>query len=363
MRSRRVRRPEQETVAFSQSDGSPFFSAILIPENVHVLQLSDNRFIDFQGLESLLSLHTLILDRNPIVSFRYFPLLPKLRSLSLIGSPIAELPNFRALALLSAGPHLAHLNDTDITASDRAAAAQYGDLARPLLLRGWLPRKPIALASVPLPVQSPPSALQIVEEHEEDPASLQLVRLLRTIDYTIPQIQNFFRTHFSPFQRPRPSPRRLKSENPIQIQVNKQQQFIDVLSAQLQALRSDNRLFRQYNELLFRSAFPLLENAALLARLEKGDEAGEKTNVYGESDYDALRSAAIAYLRAEPDTPDDDLIEEMNEIREEQEMLESKRPTSLSFSGALKVRKRVRSPNPVADDVESETNTGSGEPD
>jgi hypothetical protein len=354
-----ARKFDGHTVGFYHVNaGYRSFHNIQIPDNVQVVQLSDNLLIDFQGFEPIPSIQSIALDRNPLLSFRAFPVLPELTSLSLIGSPLSELPNFRALAYVCAGPQLTLLNGTEITSADQANAAAYGDLARPLITRGWLPRKPISLrASVPSPtrqrlvtsigVTSPkravevkPKLLKVVEQHETDPISLQMVRCLREISCDTLQIRSFFRGYFTPYEKPRPEHVPEKVETPADVQVLKQRQIIEALAVQVQALRTGNRLFKQYNELVLRVASPLLDNADWVRSVEKGEKQVKAKEKKVVSDYGALRDAVITYLDAEPDTPDRDLLSQLNEIAvdEEEELDEEASPSFVQTSPTAPAR-------------------------
>jgi hypothetical protein len=143
------------------------------------LQLCDNNLIDFIGSDAIDSLEDINLDHNPLISFRGFPVLKNLKSLSLLGSPISHLPNFRALAILVASSDLLFLNGNQVTTSDCSSASAYdfGGCTRPLVVSGWIPRRPVAPAHVlrtrPAEKDKRPhyekAIVELVERQESEP--------------------------------------------------------------------------------------------------------------------------------------------------------------------------------------------------
>jgi hypothetical protein len=296
-------------------------------------------------MQSLESLETLNLDRNPIVSFRGFPELPSLKTLSLIDCPIADLPNFRALAIACAGAQLSSLNGKDVTSSERGVAEAYAridtvddqpvDIGRRLITRGWLPAKHVPVVARKhyiLPTKEDAKRrskkkkgakdakeidtretvlrwMSSVDRQDHDPTTVRIVRLLRAIGYDKEKIRAFLRTFFT-FGNVA-HPKQVKKVSAIEQQIAKQQEIIDMLAAQLQALRSGNRTINEYHQLVAEVGVNLLRNAELISSTDAdgGATTQKTTNKY---DYEKLREAVIAFLEADPEVTDAVLIETLD---------------------------------------------------
>ena len=94
------------------------FQEIEIPSVAVSLDVSDNQIADFVGFEPQISFETLNVDNNPIVSFHGFPSQQMIIHFSAKQTPIAELPNFRQLALLAIGTQLETINGTQVTQAE-----------------------------------------------------------------------------------------------------------------------------------------------------------------------------------------------------------------------------------------------------
>lgn len=94
------------------------FQEIEIPSVAISLDVSDNQIADFVGFEPQISFETLKVDNNPIVSFHGFPSQQMIIHFSAKQTPIAELPNFRQLALLAIGTQLETINGTQVTQAE-----------------------------------------------------------------------------------------------------------------------------------------------------------------------------------------------------------------------------------------------------
>jgi hypothetical protein len=317
------------TILYKLNVGLRSFSDLEVPDGTQRAIFSDNVLTDFVGLEPSTALTHLVLDRNPVISFRGFPALPGLKVLSLVGSPLSELPNFRALAIICAGTQLANLNGTEVTPIDLSSAVPYGPAEHPrsLLIRGWLPRKPINLSPVSPKRPSGKAhdkeqakrdpeensrVLQTVARQEGDPLSLQIVRLLRTIGYGNAQIRQFFRRVFSPAGAPRPEAK-TAARSPLQRQIDNQQLIIDTLATEIEVLRSGNRLLNQYEEMIRTVGAPLFRNAEELEAIERGDGRDGIEKADGAAgNYAELRQAVLEFLGVDPGTLDEELVAQIN---------------------------------------------------
>jgi hypothetical protein len=346
---RTLSRTERRSTAVQDNShaGIHSFCEVDLPEGIQRGVFSDNQITDFVGLTPSSSLEVLVLDRNPLLSFRGFPPLPALTTLSCLDSPLAALPNFRALAVICAWPHLTRLNRTDVTAADKTSAAAYGapESARALLVRGWLPRKPINVFPSPKipPLPTSPSfttqrkkrpaprnppfdreqakrdaeaesrVLQTVAQQEHDPVSLQMVRILGANGRpgsSDTQIRQSLRAFFGPAKPPASAQSIARS--PAEQQIDSRQQVIDTLATEIEVLRTGNRIMNQYEELLRTAGAPLLRNAEELEAIERGARASAKGS--GASDYGALRAAVLQYLQADDTLEDGELIAQLNEM-------------------------------------------------
>lgn len=319
------------------------FMDVNIPEGTQQVILTGNRFVDFVGFKPVDSIESLNLDKCPILSFRGFPMMPNLRSLSMIGTPIAGLRNFRVHALACCGPKLRFINGTEVTSNEKSAAAAFGDekLSHDLLIRGWIPKKPIAIQpdrptdlTKPKGKKAAPQALpakqrveKIVAAQDGDPVSVRAVRVLRAQGMDTSQIRLFLRKHFAPTKEKDDSGKaakyKKKQESAIEAQIQHQQELINVMAAQLQALRTGNRTFNEYSEMIQSAGRALIENAEFLAKLEgKTGDDQEKNRKAFKPDYALLRAAILEFLEADVSTSDRELINAMNEIADSYDELE-----------------------------------------
>jgi hypothetical protein len=329
-----------------------FFCDIEIPDGVEQLHLSDNSLIDFVGLPDSDSLADLVLDRNPIISFRGFPTLSSLQHLSLRGTPVSKLQNFRALAVLCAGDQLTSLNGQEVTAVDRAAAKAYqsgkpavtlrgfqsaknppgpldtDEVGREFIVRGWIPREPIAFAPTRRAKTKKPELneiiggwnpgrdvraeiLALVDRQEQDPLSVQITRTLRCIGYAEPEIGAFLRRYFGPPVR-EPRVRKVVVPEPdTDGGLERQQRVIETLAMQLHSLRSGNRTLTDYEAMVADAGRRLIENRTMVAGFAGGESATVRASD-AVPDYETLRNAVVAFLGADQDATDADLIDGLN---------------------------------------------------
>ena len=94
-------------------------------ENLETLCLSDNEINSFEGLDNLPNLRVLSLNFNNINNFRHYPFLPELHTLNMIGNPIAEIPEYRRMAIASTSPTLQKLDTRPVTAEEQQDVQHY----------------------------------------------------------------------------------------------------------------------------------------------------------------------------------------------------------------------------------------------
>lgn len=312
------------------------FTDVSIPKNLISLTIQENYITDFIGLDSCQTLESLMVDRNPIISFHGFPQVPNLVNLSMIDTPISKLSNFRALAVIVAGEQLKTLNGIEVSSNDHAAALAYGppEIISQLVVRGWIPKRPVALPKQKLrkneanEINGDCRIFKLIADQSNDPISVKITRVLRAQGYNITQIRDFLHDYFSPHTPQTKQSKSQKEDSSIEAQIKKQQQIIDVLAAQLQALRSGNQTFNDYDQMIKSYGANLLKNAELL-RQEEIDEQKinenpqeiKKTNI---PDYETLRNAIVDFLQVEDTWDDDDLIyylESVNVVEETQKIV------------------------------------------
>ncbi|OHT15585.1 hypothetical protein TRFO_42479 [Tritrichomonas foetus] len=127
------------------------------------------------------------------------------------------------------------------------------------------------------------------------------------------------------------NPINLSKANPntIEGQIEKQQEIINVMAAQLQALRNGNRTFNSYNEMVMKLGAPLLENAKIVGQeiARRANSANENSSQSEEAtrkkledeEYNELRGAAIEFIQESDDVTDDELIRKLAELLEGEE--------------------------------------------
>jgi hypothetical protein len=347
-------------------NGLRSFQEVHIPDGTKKLQLSDNHLVDFSGFDPIDSLEELNVDRNPLISFRGFPVLKNLKYLSLVGSPVSKLPNFRALAILVAGFDLLFLNSREVTTSDRSSALAYdfdGDTrstdrssalaydfegdTRSLIVRGWIPRRPVAAALVPRvrPVEKywrsikktadpkwtsatqPQRKLaqkgirQLVDRQELDPISVRITRTLRAIGYSRDQICECLRTHFGPTAiRSQPKAKPPRKPSLIESEIDERQREINDLARQLHLLRTGNQALSEYEAMIDDAGRNLRANRKIVEGYKSRPTVPQTQAP--KPDHQGLTDAVIAYLHADQNSTDRDLIDLLNGIadaREEEE--------------------------------------------
>ena len=345
------------------------FSQVDLKTGLQSLNLTGNFLSDFVGFNQKYvgGLQILILDKNPILSFKGFPEdCPELEWLSMIDCPISQLQNFRALAVAVVGPKLKVLNGVAVSANDKAAALTYGQRKDvfPLLQKGWIPCKPVNFSNKALFDR----LTSEVNDQEKDPLVLRAVRLLKTCGWSFQEMRAFIKKYYEGDlidSKPKgPS----KDDDSLEAQVEKQQELISVLAAQLQALKSGNHLFTRYMNMVKAVAADLIANDTYLEAVNNGganeDEKAESEN--GEH-YEELRAAVIEFLRADRYESDDSLIAKLNELMgEEEDRAEQPHESSDSGSKSSKSSSKSASVKESSEkksksEHESDTKEGSSE--
>lgn len=357
------------------------FVDIDVPEGTQNVVLSDNRFVDFVGFNAVSSIESINFDNNPILSFRGFPKMPNLRSLSMLGTPISGLPTFRAQAIACC-PQLRVINGSEVTSKEKSNAAAFGDpdVAYELISRGWLPKKPIALQPLRerdpnlesdrkkkkknVPAPNSERIERIVAMQDSDPISVRMVRILRAQGMDVAQIRSSLRKHFAPTKERQTLSKttKRKQDSGIEAQIQRQQEIINVMAAQLQALRTGNRTFNEYNEMLSVAGRPLIENAEFLSKLENGESLEQNKERKGfRPDYAVLRAAVLEFLEADESTPDKELIGFLNEIAEEEEKRlgeEHESSSSSSSSSTIEIESEKETEEEDLDEDKEVLHTG-----
>lgn len=319
------------------------FRNLSFQPSIETLNLSNNLFFDFIDFEPPERLKTLIMNDNPIVSFEGFPdnQTPNLEEISLINSPISKLVNFRALCLIVIGPQLKSINGIKVNRNDQNSALKYGiEMAnnnsktiRQLLICGWLPKKPVILEKSTFD-----SIWNTLESQKNDPFSLKTVSKLRIIGYSPAEIKNLLRKYFSPAK----SENRFKRKNldnnhmdPIETQIQKQQEIINALSVEIQFLRNGNKSFNAYNDMLNTIGAPLIKNAEIIGNYnidKTNTEATDQSKSKKEEDYEELRNAAIDLIQESESIDDYELINQLSKafLENEEEDIDDEEDIELS---------------------------------
>lgn len=328
---------------------------ISFQEGLESLNLSNNLIFDFEGLQKLEKLKTLIMDDNPIISFKGFPEdgTPNIEEVSFVNCPFSKLKNFKSLCVIVMGSQLKKINGNKVTRNDHANAMKYGDLKaiRLLLIFGWIPQRPIVLQKNAID-----SIWESLEKRKNDPFSLKAVSILRTIGYSKSEIKNIIRLHFSPDDNYTQNKTKKNSSlmekdqapDSIEDQIQKQQELINVLSVQLQALRNGNKSFNAYDEMIKTIGAPLIENAKIIgymtvkrenknSNLDSSQSKKFSTSeLKGAEDYEELRKAAIDVMQEDEEIDDYDLIKKLKElIPEEDNQDEDNTKTEISLNGEI----------------------------
>jgi hypothetical protein len=211
------------------------------------------------------------------------------------------------------------------------------DIGRRLIVRGWLPAKHVPVVArkhyiLPTKADAKPRSkkkgakdpkdidthetvlrwMSTVDRQDHDPVTVRIVRLLRAIGYDREKIRVFLRNYFAFGSVIRA--KQVKKVSAIEQQIAKQQAIIDMLAAQLQALRSGNRTINEYHQMVAEVGVNLLRNAELISSTEAdGGKTSQKTT--NRFDYEKLREAVIAFLDADPEATDAFLIETLDAHR------------------------------------------------
>jgi hypothetical protein len=212
------------------------------------------------------------------------------------------------------------------------------EVARGFVVRGWIPREPVAFArsrkaKTKIPEVSEiiggwnpardvrAEVLALVERHEHDPVSVQITRTLRFIGYGESDIGAFLRRYFGPAALGTlaktnkvpvapPAPDADARYDPLE-------KIIETLAMQLHSLRSGNRTLTDYEAMIADAGRRLAENREIVAAYAGGDAPASKT---GEPpNHEALREAVVAFLHRDPQSTDTDLIDALNDLVDQDE--------------------------------------------
>ena len=298
--------------------GIRHFKDVDLKKGLQSLNVTGNLLTDFEGFEEKFcpDLQILILDQNPILSFKGFPEnCPELEWLSMEDTPVSRLPNFRPLAVAVVGPKLKVLNGDPVTEKDRALALTYGvrEDVFPLLVKGWLPIKPVNFSNKTLWERLSSE----IDDQEKDPFALRACRLLKQVGCSIHEMRRFIKSYYEGEVKEAKKQEEEKQEDSLEAQVEKQQELIGVLATQLQALKSGNQLFNRYKNVVRAVAGDLITNDKYLEIVNNGGVVEEQKD---ESEhYEELRAAVIEFLQADQYESDNELIAKMNELMTEEE--------------------------------------------
>ena len=298
--------------------GIRHFNDVDLKKGLQSLNVTGNLLTDFEGFDEKFcpDLQILVLDQNPILSFKGFPEnVPELEWLSMEDTPVARLPNFRPLAVAVVGPKLKVLNGAPVTEKDRALALTYGvrEDVFPLLVKGWLPIKPVNFSNKTLWDRLSSE----IDDQEKDPFALRACRLLKQVGCSIHEMRRFIKNYYEGEVKEAKKQEEEKQEDSLEAQVEKQQELIGVLATQLQALKSGNQLFNRYKNVVRAVAGDLITNDKYLEIVNNGGVVDEQKDE-GEH-YEELRAAVIEFLQADQYESDNELIAKMNELMNEEE--------------------------------------------
>jgi hypothetical protein len=318
--------------------GIDSFERIEVPDITQTLILTDNNITSFVNFVPSPRLERLVLDGNPLLSFLGFPTNHSIREFSAHQTPLAELPNFTALAILvfdsadvtsgsaNEGPALEVLNGRQLTSADRAAVSPQAlsqhfvlpstfnerlnppdDILRGLtkslgdiLRRGWV--------SDLLPRNLKQAESEAVEI-EGDPLSVRIVRLLNLIKGTAWTANRLLARVLAP--QPERLPAKLFMGDPLLARCEQQQQLIFYLSSQVDDLKKppeelSDETAQAYEAVLQEYGKDLVTNAACVREFSP---ARRQRDIRSE-----LRRAVAKLVHCDPGVGDRELAKKLREI-------------------------------------------------
>ncbi|KAH0785853.1 leucine-rich repeat protein [Histomonas meleagridis] len=344
------------------------FFDIDISTTTEQIHLEDNKLVDFLGLEPLDTLEALYLDRNPICSFLGFPTLKNLKTISLIDTPISLIPNFRSLLLILCNSDLEYINGVKVSPSDQLPPT-FGspDLIRNLLTNGWVPRCNFSFheKSTSQTNAEYDRYLHITSLHSHDPPSVRIVRLLRSLGQSRAQILQFLRKFHSSASLHNETISKNKTTkhiNEVDSLINRQQDIINLLAAQLQSLQTGSKSVDMYEAMLNEYGNDLLQNEEILSSIETGNiiRDDKKTNDDEERGYTILRNSVVEFLGVESTINDNELIKilEKTKIHKKEENAEDDNDEEIVIGNEEEeeeeVKERIESDEFIEEDEETE---------
>lgn len=311
-----------------------------IPNVVHTIDLSNNHLTDFNGFLPPLITKTLVMDDNPLLSFSGLTETHCIENFSALGTPLANLPNFRQLAILAFGGSLEKINGEPVTANERIsvsgkALAEFFDRKQftkvsekeqqniykklgSYIRRGWVG-------------DYFPKKLNLIEEEtkeiENDPISVRAVRLFTIFHASEDEICTFFKELFAPAP-PKKKVATVQNDDRLE----RQQALISFMETQLDELKSEHQrklddlqksrnktdigqkkeispeTLRAYNALLKEAGPELMNNSAEVIAEERKNKG---------KNHLGLREAVANIVGVDPDVGDIKLAHLLRQLNEE----------------------------------------------
>jgi len=299
-------------------------NGVSIPKFVTHADFSGNLLTDFEGFIPPPNLLTLVVNDNPILTFKGMPD-QALTNFSAIGAPIADLPNFRQLALIAIGAQLEVIKNVPVTPSERRDVC--GDRLHELFHGGTSKTKGEVDSLVSdlsgylrggyVCAQWPRSRERIkkaCEEQQDDPITVRVLRHVRLVNGQEAMADAIIERLFGPA---RPGVRAGNAPGADE-RLAKQQALIGFMRGQLEDLkaarqkriakfsgRKRNRAGADVSDTTRAAYESMLEEAGQVLIQNAG--VVEQRNRQ-KPDYDSLRAAVIRLLRVGQQTPDSELI-------------------------------------------------------
>ena len=318
---------------------------IFFEKSISILNLSGNSFIDFIMFDEtfLSNIKKLILDNNTILSFKGFPIKNQIEEISLENTPISNLNNFRILTLIAIGNHLKKINQVDITTIERSTALSYGSLqeTQKILHFGWLPKKSlyqndiISQKTINLQnktnynnkkslynlkdykktfkknINNNKEIIKIEEnkiEENNDPISVQIVRLLKIGGYSKENIISYLNNYFLKKNEIKKEIKKDKKKDKFEEIILENEKKIYELFETIRSIKNESNQKDEYEKIVQEFGQNLIINNKIVNNEEINFDDFNKKEIIIENEEEILRNELIKYFNLNENISNSEII-------------------------------------------------------